>query len=151
MKKTKTLSRRSEFGSSMLWKAFSSISPSHACSPIPTRQLGFPLQFLLEKEVMINLLPIPTLHVPQTVSLSAEWKTKKSPDQPMYSCFPASKHSHALPLSVYMHLVRHSHRMKFSDVWAGAHYDANHLVFIWAIYWYLKIQRVEWIIVVCHT
>lgn len=42
-----TLSRRSEFGSSILWKLFSSISPSHTCSPMATRQFGFPLQFLL--------------------------------------------------------------------------------------------------------
>lgn len=42
-----TFLRRSQLGSSMLWKLFSSISPSHTCSPIPTRQLGFPRQFLL--------------------------------------------------------------------------------------------------------
>lgn len=42
-----TLSRRSEFGSSILWKLFSSISPSHTCSPMATKQFGFPLQFLL--------------------------------------------------------------------------------------------------------
>lgn len=55
-----TLSRRSEFGSSILWKAFSSISPSHACSPMPTRQLGFPLQFLLQEESRLQLLSIVT-------------------------------------------------------------------------------------------
>lgn len=42
-----TFLRRSQLGSSMLWKLFSSISPSQTCSPMPTRQLGFPRQFLL--------------------------------------------------------------------------------------------------------
>lgn len=40
----------SQLGSSMLWKLFSSISPNQMCSPIPTKQFGFPLQFLLQRE-----------------------------------------------------------------------------------------------------
>lgn len=87
-KQKKTLSRRSEFGSSMLWKAFSSISPSHACSPIPTRQLGFPLQFLLEKEVMINVtIPVPTFTC--NIQLSPRLLSEDKPNtkiSPMYQC-----------------------------------------------------------------
>lgn len=40
----------SQLGSSMLWKLFSSISPNQMCSPMPTKQFGFPLQFLLQGE-----------------------------------------------------------------------------------------------------